>query len=76
MVNNLEDLIALHFGTKDSCAKRMQISRWTLYRWLAKPDLIPLKYINRLSNLTGTNACELIHLTNKKTGLESTPAAS
>jgi hypothetical protein len=60
-MNRLEEHILEHFGTKESCARKMKISRWSLYRYIDKPDTMQLKHIKKLSQLTHTPICTLIN---------------
>lgn len=59
-MNALEQHIIEHFGTKESCARRMNISRWSLYRYIENPESMQLKHYKKLSNLTSTPICNII----------------
>jgi len=56
----LEDFIVDHFGTKELAARRLKVTRWTLYRWLRDPDSIQLKHFKRLAQITQTDVNILI----------------
>jgi hypothetical protein len=56
----LEDFILDHFGTKELAARRLKVTRWTLYRWLDQPGNIQLRYYKRLADITDTNIDTLI----------------
>lgn len=59
---NLEEFIIDYFGTKELAARRLKVSRFTLYRWLARPDSIQLRYFHRLSQISNTELNEIIEL--------------
>jgi hypothetical protein len=56
----LEDFILEHFGTKELAARRLKVTRWTLYRWLDQPGNIQLRYYKRLADITDTNIDTII----------------
>jgi DNA invertase Pin-like site-specific DNA recombinase len=56
----LEDFILDQFGTKELAARRLKVSRFTIYRWLAHPGNIQLRYYKRLADITETNIDTLI----------------
>lgn len=58
----LEDFIVDYFGTKELAARRLKVSRYTIYRWLARPEGIQIKYIYTLAQITQTDVHSLIDL--------------
>lgn len=58
----LEEFIVDHFGTKELAARRLKVSRFTIYRWLARPEGIQIKYIYTLAQITQTNVYTLFDL--------------
>jgi transposase len=56
----LEDFIVDHFGTKELAARRLKVSRFTIYRWLARPEIIQLKHFHKLSQITQTDVHTII----------------
>jgi hypothetical protein len=58
----LEEFILEHFGTKELAARRLKISRYTIYRWLARPEGIQIKYIYTLAQITQTDVYTLLDL--------------
>ncbi len=61
VMNSLEKHILEHFGTKELCARKMNISRWSLYRYIENPSSMQLKHYNKLSELTGGPICQLLN---------------
>jgi len=56
----LEEFILEHFGTKELAARRLKVSRYTIYRWLARPEGIQIKYIYTLAQITQTDVYTLL----------------
>jgi hypothetical protein len=59
--NNFERLILDTFGTKELCARKMNVSRWTIYRWIENPDIIQAKYLKKLSFYTKKSVVEILN---------------
>lgn len=66
-VNKLEEFILDEFGTRDLCAKKLRVSRWTIYRWIERPDAIQYKHLRRLSEVTNKDICSIVsnHINNQ-----------
>lgn len=57
--NKLNALVIEHFGTREYFSRKMQVSRWTAYRWLKNPERMDLADLKRLSVITGKPLNEL-----------------
>lgn len=57
---NFERLLLDKFGTKELAARKLGISRWTLYRYIDNPSKIQLHHLKKLSELTNTSICEYL----------------
>lgn len=56
-----EQFILDEFGTRDLCAKKLKVSRWTIYRWIERPDAIQYKHLKRLSEVTQKDLCNIVN---------------
>lgn len=52
MNNKLEQFITDEFGTKDSCAECLGVSRHTMYRWVKSPGKMPVSALITLIKKT------------------------
>jgi hypothetical protein len=64
----LEEFIVDYFGTKELAARRLKVSRFTIYRWMAQPDIIQLKHFHKLAQITETDVHTIIDLCTPCTG--------
>jgi hypothetical protein len=62
----LEQFIVEYFGTIELAARRMHITRWTLYRWLDNPERGKFKYYQRLCEITNSNINDVINYGGRK----------
>lgn len=56
----LTEIVNETFGTRLEFASKMNVSRWTAYRWIDNPEKMNLKALKRLSRLTGKPLTELV----------------
>ena len=59
--NHFERLLLDTFGTKELCARKMNVSRWTIYRWIDNPDIIQVKHLRKLSGFTKKSISEILN---------------
>ena len=59
-IMKLHELVIDTFGTKELAARKLGISRWTLYRYIDNPNKMPLHYLKKISEYSNTNICEYL----------------
>lgn len=52
---SLNKLLAHFDNNKSKCAFYLNISRATLYNWIKNPDIMPVKKIIKIQEITGGN---------------------
>lgn len=57
---NFERLVLDKFGTKELAARKLGISRWTLYRYIDNPSKMPLYTLKKFAEITDTSICEYL----------------
>jgi hypothetical protein len=58
-MSQLENIILDHFGTKTLFAERMKVTRMTAHRWVKNPNLMQLKDLKRLSDITKMSIADI-----------------
>jgi len=59
--SKLERFILDEFGTRDLCARKLKVSRWTIYRWIDNPQAIQFKHLKKLSEVTNKDICDIMN---------------